>query len=271
MHLYALDVLQEDLEYTKSVLKSAGLEVSNINAFTEEGFWPRINVSPQNIPPNQEFGPYFASSEEDFREVGDCYTINPQKWRIAYTKRCIDIAKFLGAPGISINTGKLSRGMTKEKAWPDIVSSFKEIVAYGEEKNVAIFLEFEPGFECLWNSRDVVKLFDEIPSPYLKANYDIGHGYVALGSTEAVARDIRMLGDKIGHFHIEDIAKEEIEKPTHEHLMIGDGDIDFVPILRAIEDIGGGVVTCELYTYKDRWAWAAETAYQKLQTILSDL
>ena len=103
------------------------------------------------------------------------------------------------------------------------------------------------------------------------ANYDIGHGYVALGSGEAVARDIEMLGKKIGHYHIEDIVKDEVGKPSHTHLMFGEGDIDFAPILKAIERIGGGVVTCELYTYKDRWGWAARTAHKRLQKLLQQV
>jgi len=263
-HWYALDVTEDDMVRIKATLEETELRVSNVNAFTAEGFWQRDGITPENIPPNQEFGPYFASSKKDFSPFG----IDPHEWRIEYTKKCIDIAAFLGAPGISINTGKLSQGLTKEDAWSAIVSSFREIVVYSEKRNVRIFLEFEPGFECLWDSRDVMRLFNAIPSPHLMVNYDIGHGYVALGSGKAVARDMEMLGKKIGHFHIEDIARKEVGKSSHTHLMFGDGDIDFTPILKAIEKIGGGVVTCELYTYKDRWGWAARTAYKRLQKLI---
>ena len=52
----------------------------------------------------------------------------------------------------------------------------------------------------------------------------------------------------MGNYHIEDISAERV----HHHLVPGDGAIDFVPILRAIQETGyDGWVTVELYPYLD--------------------
>ena len=66
--------------------------------------------------------------------------------------------------------------------------------------------------------------------------FDIGHLH-RLGETP-IADRIRQWGELLRVVHIEDM-----RAGVHDHLMFGDGEIDFPPVLAALSDVGyaGGV------------------------------
>jgi sugar phosphate isomerase/epimerase len=74
------------------------------------------------------------------------------------------------------------------------------------------------------------------------------------------------LADYIGHFHLADIAQNKI----HNHLIPGEGVIDFKRVLKAIYDIGyDGYITVELYPYQKDPIRAARKAHDYLIDIMN--
>jgi sugar phosphate isomerase/epimerase len=60
---------------------------------------------------------------------------------------------------------------------------------------------------------------------------DIGHVHCL--EAGPIGDHLRKWGDRIRNIHIEDM-----NRGVHEHLNFGEGTIDFVPVLRALRDIG---------------------------------
>jgi sugar phosphate isomerase/epimerase len=76
-------------------------------------------------------------------------------------------------------------------------------------------------------------------------NFDVGHFYCV---GDPLVETIQALQGWTQHYHIEDIAASRI----HEHLVPGDGAIDFPAVFQAIYSTGyAGWLTIELYPYLD--------------------
>jgi sugar phosphate isomerase/epimerase len=79
---------------------------------------------------------------------------------------------------------------------------------------------------------------------------------------------IYKLAEHIGHFHLADIAHTRV----HNHLIPGQGAIDFLSIFKAISEINyDGFITVELYPYQDDPVYAASFSYKYLTNIISQI
>ncbi len=127
-----------------------------------------------------------------------------------------------------------------EAEWRRMVDRTRRMVAVAEEHDVILAKEFEPEF-IAGCTLDMLRLFDEIPSPNLAANLDLGHAFLCDPDPFDA---IRALGDKIVHGHIEDMAAG-----VHRHLPPGQGDMDLAAYLRVLAEVGyDGGLALDLYT-----------------------
>jgi protein FrlC len=239
-HLYADELSKSDLEKVKSAIERSGLKVANINANTAVGWYGGQFWEPL-------FEPSLANPDKILRN-----------WRIDYTKKCVDLADFLDAPFVSVTSGRPVPGISPGESMDLLVDSLEKLIEYSTKRSIGIGVEYEPGLlvECF---DELSGLLEQIDSPYLGANLDLGHSHV-LGEDPRVV--INGLGPKIFHIHIEDIRGRK-----HYHLVPGTGDIDFRKILGILtENAYNGFATVELYTYPDR---PEEVARQSLQYLRS--
>lgn len=241
-HLYAHSVTQRDLEKLRKILDRTGLPVANINSNTATGYYGREFWEPL-------FEPSFANPEKTLR-----------RWRIDYTKKCIDMARLFGAPCTSVTSGRLVPGVSLDEADAFLRESLGEVVAYAEDKGVRIGIEYEPGI-LVERYEELAEVIREMNSPYLGANLDLGHSHVLAEDPETV---ISGLSSKIFHLHVEDIRGRK-----HRHLIPGTGDMDFQSLFGMLEHYGyKGFATVELYTYPHRPESAARQALDYLRTVL---
>ncbi|MFZ5866560.1 MAG: sugar phosphate isomerase/epimerase family protein, partial [Thermodesulfobacteriota bacterium] len=230
-HLYADSVTEADLERLKALLDRTELHVANINANTAVGYYGRAFWEPL-------FEPSLAHPDSDLR-----------RWRIDYSKKCVDIAASLGAPTVSITSGRPVSGILPTKSMVLLHGSLQELLEYAAERSVRIGIEYEPGL-LVERYEELAALIEAMDSPHLGANLDLGHSHVLGEDPEIV---IRGLGSRIFHVHIEDI-----KGTKHYHLIPGTGDMDFPKLLATLTRHGyEGFVTVELYTYPDRPEQAA--------------
>ena len=107
-----------------------------------------------------------------------------------------------------------------------LVEGLREVLDYAAAKNVLIGFEPEPGMLI-----DSMPAFEEllarIDAPNLRLTLDIGH-LQCQGETP-IADVIRRWAPRLVNVHIEDM-----RRGVHEHLMFGEGEIDFPPVLRAL-------------------------------------
>lgn len=241
-HLYADTVGAEDLTKLKAVLDGTALRVANINANTAVGYYGR---------PFWEtlFEPSLANPDPTAR-----------RWRIDYTKKCIDMARFLGAPCISVTSGKPTPGILPEQSLALLLDSLRELADYAAERSVKIGIEYEPGLliECF---QELVVFLTIVNSKHVGANLDLGHSHLA---GENPAEALMELKPWLFHIHMEDIKGEK-----HYHLIPGKGDVDFFRLFSLIDGIGyKGFVTLELYTYPEQPEQAAREALEFLNPVL---
>lgn len=128
-----------------------------------------------------------------------------------------------------------------EREWSRMVERTRGLAEVAERCGVILAEEFEPGF-VVGSTSDLLRLFDEVDSPALAANLDLGH--VFLCDPDPIEA-IRKVGSKIVHCHIENMATG-----IHDHLLPHEGDMDLKLYLSALKDIGyDGPLSLDLYKY----------------------
>jgi L-ribulose-5-phosphate 3-epimerase len=91
---------------------------------------------------------------------------------------------------------------------------------------------------------------------------DVGHLH-CMGETP-IAGHIERWKDRLWNVHIEDM-----RRGVHEHLMFGDGEMDFAPILQALKTIGyTGGVHVELSRHSHDAVNTAKRALTFLQRVI---
>jgi len=152
----------------------------------------------------------------------------PINQRRSNTSKALEVAEWLGADVLIINAERV-REDEKEEQWQDLVDRLKALTLSAEKRCVNVAIEPEP-LLVVSNTDDMILMMDAVRSPSLKVNLDIGHAYI---TDPGLPDTIRRLGDAIVHTHVEDI-KDKV----HNHLELGQGDIDFAAMHAAFMEIG---------------------------------
>ena len=238
-HLYPFSFGAEEVHRLQHLLGQHDLAVANINANTAVGYYGRIFWEPL-------FEPSLANPDPVAR-----------RWRIDYTKKCIELGRLLGAGNVSVTSGCMLPGIRPEESLALLRESLSEIVPFAQEVNVRIGIEYEPGL-LISCAEELLSFLDDFDSPFLGVNLDLGHSNV-LG--EEHTQVIASLGEKIFHIHLEDISRRK-----HYHLIPGQGDMDFTSIFSALgKQQYKGYITVELYTYSNDPDDAARRSISYLQ------
>jgi sugar phosphate isomerase/epimerase len=134
--------------------------------------------------------------------------------------------------------------------WQRMLARTRALVEVATENGVVLAEEFEPGF-IVGSSAELVRLFEEIPSPHLAANLDLGHAFLCDPNPML---SIHQLGGKIVHGHV-----ENMRTGVHEHLLPWEGDMQLYAYLAALQRAGfTGGLALDLYKH-DYEAVAAES------------
>lgn len=241
-HLYADNLSPQTLEAVAKSLARSGLSVSNVNANTAVGWYGRSFWEPL-------FEPSLANPDADLR-----------KWRVQYTRKCIDIANLLGAKCVSVTSGKPVSGTYPEKSRIMLVDSLQQVVEYAEKMGVLVCVEYEPGL-LIESCDELAELLEQVNSPFLGANLDVGHSHVLGEKADSV---IEKLGPRIFHVHLEDIRGKK-----HFHRIPGTGDIGFDSIFAALTKAGyDGYLCVELYTHLNDPVGAAKASLDYLKPFI---
>jgi L-ribulose-5-phosphate 3-epimerase len=185
-------------------------------------------------------------------ETGSRYVLDPLRkhhptllspdpiLRIGFLRDAIDIASELGAPVVSIWSGAAPESLHPDTAWHRLLGSCERVLEHAERRGVTIGFEPEPGM-FVQRLDDYENLADRLGRPpRLGLTLDLGH-CVCL-EPEPVAACIRRGAPELVHVHIEDMRRGE-----HEHLMLGEGELDVASALGAFADAGyAGQVAVEL-------------------------
>ncbi|MBL7190592.1 sugar phosphate isomerase/epimerase [bacterium] len=136
-----------------------------------------------------------------------------------------------------------------------------EMCVEAEKLGIDFAVEPEPG-TVIHNSEDMESLIDRVKNPRLKINLDIGHSYL---TENDIFDDICKWSGIFVHTHIEDM-----KRSIHEHLIPGEGDLDFLKIFSIFRSIGyDGYFTIDLFDIFDNPESHARRAFKALETLLT--
>lgn len=186
--------------------------------------------------------------------------------RVDFLRRAIDIAANLSADCVSLWSGRIRDGAGDCDAMTRLVDSLMLVLNHAAERDVVLGFEPEPDMFIDTQQR-FANLIDEldrrrIDTSRLQLTLDVGHLHCQ-GETP-IADHIRQWHERLVNVHIEDM-----RRGIHEHLMFGDGEIDFGPVVAALAEIGyDGSVNVELSRHSHEGAVAARHAYNFLSPLV---
>jgi len=201
-------------------------------------------------------------------ETGARYLLNPEQKhyptlvssegrqiRIEFLRRANDIAAALNAECMSFWSGTPEEGVTEQKAWDWLVTGCIQLTEHAKRRGVQLAFEPEPGMLV----DDMAKfevLKKHITSARFGLTLDIGHVFCT--ESTPFRQVYGKFSNLIRNIHIEDVRDRK-----HEHLMFGDGELDFVAILRALSDNKySGLINVELSRDSHR---AVEVAHRSIE------
>lgn len=210
-------------------------------------------------------------------ETGARYLLNPRKKhdptlmdpdparraiRVNFLQRALDIAAALEADAVSLWSGALPDKVNEEEALERLEYALRPVLDHAESLRMRLAFEPEPGMFIDTFAR-FARLDEQVRHPLFDLTVDLGHVHCI--EDRPVADLLREWKGRIANVHIEDMARG-----VHEHLMFGEGTMDFPPIFAALREIGyAGGLHVELSRHSPMAVEAVENAARFLRPLLA--
>ena len=181
--------------------------------------------------------------------------------RVEFYKYAIDCAAELGSDCVSLWSGAVHDGAGDDEAMDRLVAGLHEVLDYAAGQGVVVGFEPEPGMFIDSMAR-YEELARRIDAEAFRLTLDIGHLHCQ--GEVPIAEQIRRFAPRLVNVHLEDM-----RAGVHEHLMFGEGEIDFPPVLRALAEVGyTGGVHVELSRHAHEAPEAARRAFEFLSPMM---
>ncbi|MBI4567463.1 MAG: sugar phosphate isomerase/epimerase [Planctomycetes bacterium] len=185
--------------------------------------------------------------------------------RLAFLKDCVIAALHLKAEAVSFWSGSppaasgSASAAAREACFGRLVEGCRELCDFAAARAPGLPLAFEPEPGMLVERMDdFARLRAAVARPNLRLTLDVGHLLVT--GEEPAEAVIRAFRGALANVHIEDM-----RRGVHEHLMLGEGDLDLPPTLAALTEIGyTGLVQVELSRHSHA---APECARQAMEVL----
>jgi sugar phosphate isomerase/epimerase len=150
--------------------------------------------------------------------------------RLDFLRRAINIAGELRADAVSFWSGAAREEASEAVLMNRLTAGCRELCQYAAQRGVRLAFEPEPGMFIDTMSR-FAELFSRVAHDSFGLTLDVGHLH-CLGETP-IADHIKRWRNELWNVHIEDMCRG-----VHDHLMFGEGEIDFDEVLGALKAIG---------------------------------
>jgi len=179
--------------------------------------------------------------------------------RLAFLKQCVVLAADLGAPVVTVWSGNGPADLAPDGARTRLVDGLRRLCDHAAERDVRIGFEPEPGMfvETIAGWRDVR---NDVAHETLGLTLDVGH---CLANKEGEPADL--LRESARDLLV--VQLDDHRRGVHDHLMFGEGEVDFAAIATAIKDIGfDGPLEVELSRHAANAAATAEASLAYLRS-----
>lgn len=177
--------------------------------------------------------------------------------RIDFYRRAIEAASELASDCVSLWSGVVHDGAPREVAFDRLLSGLGQTLDFADQRGVIVGFEPEPGM-LIGEMSGFDELRRRLDHPRLRLTLDIGHLHCQ--GELPIADYVRRYAAPLVNVHLEDM-----RRGVHEHLMFGEGEVDFPPVLTALAEIGyAGGVHVELSRHSHMGSQAAQQAFEFL-------
>ena len=184
--------------------------------------------------------------------------------RIDFLRRAIDAAAYLESDCVSLWSGVLHDRTSEEAALERLSESLRLVLQHATNSNVVLGFEPEPGM-FIDTLKSYSRLLQWIDSPHLQLTLDVGHLWCQ--GELPIADYIARWGQRLVNVHIEDM-----RAGIHEHLMFGEGEMQFQPIIAALAKTGyTGGLHVELSRHSHMGPTAAQKAFDFLRPLIDQV
>ena len=174
--------------------------------------------------------------------------------RLDFLRRAVDVAHELGADAVSFWSGRPSEPAPDTDLMGRLVEGCRRLCDYASERAVRLAFEPEPGMFIDTMAR-FAELAGRVAHPAFGLTMDVGHLHCQ--GEVPIADYLRRWRDRLWNVHLEDM-----RRGVHDHLLFGEGEIDFAEVLGALKEIGyDSAVHVELSRHSHN---AVETARRAL-------
>lgn len=234
------DRLQAEINATRELLEKHGLR-------------PVVETGARYLlDPHRKHFPTLLSTTKELRNQ-----------RVDFLRRAIDIAAELDAECVSLWSGAASADAEEAPLFTRLAESLRPIIDHANIRGVVLAFEPEPGHLV-----DTMEAFEQLLNALgsnaseLFLTIDIGHLHCQ--GELPIADRISQWKDRLRNVHVEDM-----RAGVHEHLIFGEGEIEFPPVIAALIDSGyEGPVTVELSRHSHMGVDAAERSIRFLQPLI---
>jgi L-ribulose-5-phosphate 3-epimerase len=183
--------------------------------------------------------------------------------RVAFLNRAIDIACDLGAGCVSLWSGVARDRGDGEAMWGRLVGGVAPVVDHAAARGMRLGFEPEPGM-VVDTLAAYGRLLDRLGRPdSLRLTVDIGH--LECMGERPLAHALEPWVGRIINVHVDDMLS-----CRHEHLPLGEGEVDFPPVLAALAAGGyDGGLHVELPRQSHRWFDSARQSFAFLAPLMS--
>ncbi|WP_432164431.1 sugar phosphate isomerase/epimerase family protein [Streptomyces sp. bgisy031] len=200
------------------------------------------------LDPRRKHGPSLLDPDPDARSA-----------RTRLLIRAVQVAADLGAHAVHCFSGITPDGTDDGTAWKRLADALAPVLDAASAAGVPLAIEPEPG-HLLATLADFHYLREEFGGPEaLGLTLDIGHCQCL--EPLSPAECVREAAPWLKHVQIEDM-----RRGVHEHLPFGDGEIDFPPVLEALDATGyQGLTVVELPRHSHAGPQLAEESMRFLR------
>ena len=150
--------------------------------------------------------------------------------RLDFLQACVRLAAELDADAVSFWSGTPPDGTQPKVLMARLVEACLRLCDFAEGRRVRLAFEPEPGM-FIDTMDKFAELHGKVNRPNFGLTLDVGHlqctGELPIGD------HIRRWQQWLWNVHIEDM-----RRGVHEHLMFGDGEVDFADVMTALRDVG---------------------------------
>ncbi len=201
------------------------------------------------LDPRRKHHPTLLSADQELRDQ-----------RIAFLCRAVEIAAAMQADSVSFWSGAADDETEQPDLFRRLVAGVCDVLAHAERHSVRLSFEPEPGM-YIERMAQFERLHNTVIHPLFGLTLDIGHVHCL--NDGDLTDHARRWQEKIFNIHLEDMLRG-----THEHLMFGQGDMNFTEIIGVLTAVEyKGPVHVELSRHSHDAPNASREAYGFLSAL----